>query len=134
MPDREKKDHHSSEILFLQLVSMFQVAAMQHLGKIVSPITNKVERELDQAKATIDILDMVKEKTEGNLSTTEEDFLTKALFELHMNYVDEVKRGRDVEEKAAGTEETEGEKVDPSDEEGTASDESAEGDDRAEKS
>ncbi len=83
------------EILFLSLVSMFQAAAMQQMGKLVNPITNKVERDLEQARASIDILEMFQAKTEGNLTQTERDFLDKVLFELHMNFVDE--SGRAVE-------------------------------------
>ena len=81
-----------SELIFLQLVSMFQVAAMQQLGKFVNPVTNEVERDLEQARVSIDTLDVLKEKTKGNLTVEEEEFLDKVLFELHMNYVDELKR------------------------------------------
>ena len=88
---------------FLQLIAMFQVAAMQQMGKLPSPITNEVERDLQQAKASIDMLDTIKRKTEGNLSETEVEFLDKILFELHMNYVDEANRA-DPETKEDGDE------------------------------
>jgi hypothetical protein len=81
----------SRELLFLQMISMFQVAAMQQLGKIVDPTTGEVTKDLAQAKVSIDILDVLKEKTKGNLSEVEGEFLDKVLFELHMNYVDELK-------------------------------------------
>ena len=81
----------SSELLFLHMVSMFQAAAMQQLGKIVDPLSGEAKRELDQARFSIDILQMLQEKTKGNLTKTEEEFLGKVLFELHMNYVDELK-------------------------------------------
>lgn len=96
------------ELLFLQLVSMFQVAAMQQMGKLVNPATNEAEKDLAQAKVSIDILDLLKEKTQGNLTKTEEDFLEKLLFELHMNYVDEMKSSKEEEsggEKAKASEE-----------------------------
>lgn len=80
------------EILFLQVVSMFQVAAMQQLGKLVDPVSGEISRDLEQAKISIDILDVLKEKTHGNLSKDEEEFLGKVLFELHMNYVEELKK------------------------------------------
>lgn len=79
------------ELLFLQLASMFQVAAMQQMGKLMDPTAGEVKRDMDQAKMSIDILDMLKTKTEGNRSENEEEFLNKILFELHMNYVDEMK-------------------------------------------
>jgi hypothetical protein len=37
---------------------------------------------------------MLKEKTKGNLGSAEEEFLNKVLFELQMNYVDELKADR----------------------------------------
>ena len=82
----------NNELLFLQLVSMFQMAAMQQMGKLVDPVTNEAVRDLKQAKISIDTLDMLKERTRGNLGDAENEFLEKVLFELHMNYVDEQKR------------------------------------------
>jgi len=77
--------------LFLQLVLMFQTAAYQQMGKIQNPITKKVERDLNQAKFSIDVLGMFQDKTKGNLTQEEEKFLEHVLFELRMNYLDEVK-------------------------------------------
>ncbi len=78
--------------LFFQLVAMLQMAAMQQLGKLVNPMTGETDRDLDQAKGTISLLEMLEAKTSGNRDTDEEEFLSKVLFELRMNYVDESKR------------------------------------------
>ena len=94
-----------SETLFLHTISMFQVAAMQHLGKLMDPLSGKVQRDLDQAKISIDILDVLSEKTKGNLTKAEDEFLSKVLFELHMNYVHELKASN---ETAEGKERVEG--------------------------
>ncbi len=53
--------------LFMQLVLMFQTAAMQQMGKVINPLTQKIEKDLSQAKFSIDMLGMIEEKT-----TTEE--------------------------------------------------------------
>ncbi len=90
----------TSEQLFIHLVMMFHVAAMQQLGKVMNPITNKIERELEQAKFSIDTISMLKEKTKGNLSPSEEEYLGKVLFELQMNYVDEVDRAKREEKES----------------------------------
>jgi len=74
---------------------MFQMAAMQQLGKLVNPLTEEVERDLSQAKFSIDVLNILKEKTSGNLTTDEDEFLSKVLYELQMNYVDEARRAQD---------------------------------------
>jgi hypothetical protein len=88
MDDKEK--HH---LLFTQLVIMFHTATMQHLGKIKNPMTDAVERDLHAAQSTIDLLDMLKVKTHGNLLDDEERLLTQILQELKLNYVDE--RGKE---------------------------------------
>lgn len=82
-------------ILFLQVVSMFQVAAMQQMGKVPNPMTNEIEKDMDQAKMSVDILAMLKEKTKGNLSKQEEEYLSKLVFECQMNYLDEMKSSKE---------------------------------------
>lgn len=74
---------------FFQLVVSLQMTAMQNLGKIASPVTGKVERNLDQAKLSIDMLTMLSDKTKGNLTEEEKNLLDRALYELRMNYIDE---------------------------------------------
>ena len=81
-----------NKILFTQLVLMFQAAAMQQMGKVKNPITDKIERDLRQAQLSIDMLEMIKEKMRGNLSSEEERFLQSLLQELKLNYVDEVSK------------------------------------------
>lgn len=76
--------------LFTGLVMMFHSAAMQHLGKVKNPATDKVEQRLEQAQAMIDMLDMLSKKMKGNLSDDEGKFLSNVLRELKLNYVDEV--------------------------------------------
>src|SRR5262245_10534230 len=76
--------------LFLGLVHSFQAAAMQQMGKIVNPFTNQVERDLTQAKLSIDMLEMIEERTRGNLTSEEARFLAHVLTELRLNYVQEM--------------------------------------------
>lgn len=91
------KDKHSQ--LFLQLAFMYHAACMEQLGKVKSTITGKIERDLAAAQGTIDLLDMLKEKTKGNLSTEEDRFLAELIRELKLNYVDEKVK----DERAAAT-------------------------------
>ena len=90
-----------NEFLFSQVVLMFQGAAWQHMGKVMNPATNKVERDLAQAKHSIDMLGMLEAKTKGNLSDNEQKFLEHALYELRMNYIDEANKGPDEAEAPA---------------------------------
>lgn len=76
-------------IHFIQLLWSLQTGAMIHLGKMASPVSGAIERNLEQARATIDLLEALKLKTDGNLSTEEKSLLERALYELRLNYVDE---------------------------------------------
>ena len=107
MAGQTMSDEQQNELLFMQLVIMFQGMAMQQLGKVMNPMTQKVERDLGQAKNFIDLLSMLEGKTTGNLSDSEQKLLQQALFDLRMNYVDEVKKGAVSSEAAAETAEEE---------------------------
>ena len=91
---------------FLQLIAMFQLAAMQQMGKTASPVTGEVERDLEAAQHSIDMLETLERKSQGNRTALEDEFLKKALFELRMNFVDETSRAT-AEEETAGAKETE---------------------------
>ena len=96
IPTQEQQN----ELLFMQLVMMFQGMALQNLGKVMNPVTNQIERNLEQAKNMIDILGMLDEKTKGNLNDNEQKLMEHVLFELRMNYVDELKKDEASEERA----------------------------------
>jgi len=57
------------------------------LGQVPNPNTNKTEEDLPQAKFLIDTLGMLKEKTKGNLTPEEINFLENLLYELRMSYI-----------------------------------------------
>ena len=78
--------------LFLQLVLGLQQSGMMSLGKLMNPISRKIERHLDVAKDTIDTLAALEARTRGNLEPDELRVLQQVLTELRMNYVDEVKK------------------------------------------
>ena len=82
--------NEKNELLLTQLVLMFQTAALQHMGKLKNPFTDKIEQDLQQAQISIDMLEMIQAKMKGNLSQEEERMLTTVLKELRLNYVDEV--------------------------------------------
>ncbi|UCF04585.1 MAG: DUF1844 domain-containing protein [bacterium] len=86
--------------LFQHLIAMFQTLALQQLGKLVSPITGKLERDLQQARITIDMLQMIKDKTAGNLTGDEQSLLDHVLWELQINFVDEQQRSQKEREEA----------------------------------
>jgi hypothetical protein len=78
------------ELLLTQLVFMFQAAALQQMGKLKSPVSDKIEQDLAQAQISIDMIDMLHTKTKGNLSPEEEKMFSSILRDLRLNYVDEL--------------------------------------------
>ena len=78
--------------LFLYLVGSFEMSAMMAMGKIKNPMTDKAEKDMNQAQFSIDILDMMKEKTKGNISEYEAKYLENISGQLKLNYMDEMKK------------------------------------------
>jgi hypothetical protein len=95
----EKKSAMSHELLFTQLVLSFQAAAWQQMGKVPSVISGKIERDLEMAKHSIDMLGMLEEKTRGNLTENEKKYIEHVLYELRLNYLDEMKKEPENEEE-----------------------------------
>jgi len=79
----------NSDKMFAELLYIFHASAMQSLGKIANPVTGKIERNLNQAKQSIEMVEVIKEKTKGNLNSDLTRMLDTMLSELRLNYVDE---------------------------------------------
>ncbi len=69
------------------LISMLFTQAMAMLGQMPDPTTGEPKVNKAYAKHYIDTLDMLSEKTEGNLSDDEKKMLSEALHALRMMYV-----------------------------------------------
>ena len=91
------EDTAKQDALFVNLILVFKSAAMQQMGKLMNPVTGETDRNLDQARFSIDTLEMLKDKTRGNLSEDLARLLDSTLLELRMNYVEEA----EAEAKAA---------------------------------
>ncbi len=77
------------EMNFPSFVLSLHTSALFQFGDIADPVSKKKERNLPAVKQTIDILDMMKKKTSGNLDDDEEKLLDGILYELRMRYVKE---------------------------------------------
>ena len=73
--------------LFVTLVSSLTSQAWMQLGKIKNPVTDKIEKNLDAASMSIDMLSMLQEKTKNNLDEYESKLLEQSLNDLRMNFV-----------------------------------------------
>ena len=78
--------------LFLQLVLGLQQSGMMSLGKLMNPISRKIEAHLDVARDTIDTLAALEARTRGNLEPDEARVLTQVLTDLRMNYLEELRK------------------------------------------
>lgn len=65
----------------LYMTGMLQLGLMQEQGR-------EPQLDLIGARQTIDTLGMISEKTKGNLTSKEENFLQNALYEMRMAYVE----------------------------------------------
>jgi len=73
--------------LFMTLISSLASQAWIQLGKIKNPITDKVEKNLEAASMSIDMISMLQEKTKNNIEEYESKLLEKTLNDLRMNFV-----------------------------------------------
>ncbi len=73
----------------MQLVMQNQQMGMISLGKIKNPVSDTLKKNLEYAKLSIDTLDMLVQKTKGNLSEYEEKLLAETVNQLKIFYVEE---------------------------------------------
>ncbi len=83
-----------------------------YLEGIPNPETEEVVINLPLVKHIIDTIEMLEEKTKGNLTAPEANFLSNTLYELRMNYIRTVSRQEATAQEETIAEETE---VEPSD-------------------
>jgi hypothetical protein len=75
--------------LFASLVMQQTSMAMMFLGRMAHPQTGQTARDLEAARMFIDQLEMIEEKTKGNLNKDEEQLLKQSLTTLRLAFVEE---------------------------------------------
>ena len=78
---------------FATFVAMLANNVMMFLGQIPDPMTQQRRRDIQQAKHTIDVLIMLRDKTRGNLTAKEEQIMQELLPQLQMAYVSASRQG-----------------------------------------
>lgn len=73
------------------LIHTLFTQALMAFGRIPNPITNKALKNVATAKHFIDTLDMLEEKTRGNLGPDERKLLEEIQHQLRLLYVEELK-------------------------------------------
>ena len=73
---------------------MLASEALIALGDAPDPATGQRQRELSHASSVIDLLTLLREKTEGHRSPQETRALEDLIYDLQMRYVEATKRAR----------------------------------------
>jgi len=81
------------EASFATLVSSIVTQVLFALGAIEDPQTRQRYRDLPMAKHQIDMLAILEQKTQGNLTDEEKKLLDNALYEVRMAYVQVAQAG-----------------------------------------
>ncbi len=76
---------------FNTFVLSLSSSVLVHLGEVNDPASGKPSQDLDMARHTIDMLDMLEKKTQGNLDVDEDRLLKNILFEMRMKFIRKTK-------------------------------------------
>jgi hypothetical protein len=90
---------------FFTVVHMFQRTAMVHMGMMPDYEGNR-QWNMVEAKSGIDMIQMLKEKTEGNLEEQETKLLSSIIAELQMQFVKAPQAKKDMDAKIDEAEKT----------------------------
>ncbi len=85
--DTQKESAQFPELDFASFVLSLATAVQASLGAIPNPQTDLQAQNLPAAKQMIDIINMLKEKTKGNLSNEEQALIDSVLYNLRMHYI-----------------------------------------------
>lgn len=105
MPDKEEKnaadpgDNHGDkgiqntgnpplpEASLPVLVSSLASQVIISLGEMANPLTGERGTNIEQAKYSIDLIEVIRDKTKGNLTGEETKLIDGILFDLRMRFV-----------------------------------------------
>lgn len=88
----ENQEGEMPEINFIGYITSLAFQAMVFLGEVPNPMTDKIEKNLRQAKFIIDTLVLLRDKTNGNLTPQEADALNAYLYELQVKFVENAQK------------------------------------------
>ena len=72
---------------FEMLVTTLATEALVALGQMPNPLTNKAEMQPEQAKYLIDTIEVLQQKTKGNLTAAEQQLVDSILHQMRMLFV-----------------------------------------------
>jgi len=92
-PETGPGPQQKPEPTFRLFITSLAMQAWINLGAIPNPVTDKTEEDLAQAKFLIDSLEMLDQKTKGNLEKEEAEMLEHLLYELRMAFIGKTTKG-----------------------------------------
>ncbi len=94
MSDDQSQDREESAVTFFGFILSLAHTAAVHFGDVPDPVSGQtIPANLPAAQQMIDILALLEEKTRGNLTAEERQFLDQILYELRLRYVEASKQG-----------------------------------------
>ena len=87
----KKQDSGQQKVDFTSILFSFIHTALVQLGDLEDPVRKTLHEDLEGAHQMIDILECLQQKTKGNLDANEERYLSGALFDLRMRYMEKAK-------------------------------------------
>jgi len=94
MSDEQSPEQAESAVTFLGFVLSLAHTAAVHFGDVPDPVSGQtIPANLPAAQQMIDILALLEEKTRGNLTAEERQFLDQILYELRLRYVEASQQG-----------------------------------------
>src|SRR5215471_18445733 len=85
-------EDRESELFQALAMNLFH-AGWAALGKVPNPLNGKLERDLGSARVAIDTLSALEARSRGNRTDAENRLFDRALNDLRLNYLDEVRKG-----------------------------------------
>jgi hypothetical protein len=80
------------QLTFSTFVLSLSTSVLVSLGELPDPLKNEESLNLPLAKQTISLIEMLTEKTKGNLSDEEGRLISNILYDLRMKYVEKAKK------------------------------------------
>ncbi len=93
-PEEPERGESDASERFATLISYLSTTAMFQLGLLPGPGGEYIPADLANAGRTIDLLEVLQEKTRGNLTRHETKMLDDVLYELRMTFLEVQKRAR----------------------------------------
>ena len=91
-PEDQKSQALPPEVNFASFMISLSTSVYIHLGLVPDPISQAKKQNLSLAKQSIDIIEMLKNKTSNNLTKEETQLMDNILYDIRMKYVEAFKK------------------------------------------